>query len=74
MALNESEGGRPGAGIGLCIRSRRATHRRRDAADRMAMGNAGRARTQREFSYEGMIDGFERAAKAAGDRTKWVTR
>jgi len=38
------------------------------------MGNAGRARVQREFSESAMIDGFERAVNAAGDRTKWAAR
>jgi hypothetical protein len=32
---------------------------------RTAMGNAGRARLQREFSYEAMIRGYEQAAAAA---------
>jgi hypothetical protein len=41
---------------------------------RIAMGNAGRARVQREFSESAMIDGFERAVNAAGDRTKWSVR
>ena len=41
---------------------------------RTAMGNAGRARVQREFSEASMIDGFERAVNAAGDRDKWVAR
>lgn len=45
-----------------------------DSERRLAMGNASRTRTQREFSYAAMIDGFEQAANAAGDRTKWVTR
>ena len=38
-----------------------------------AMGNAGRARLQREFTYDAMIDGFERAANAAaGNRAQPV--
>jgi hypothetical protein len=41
---------------------------------RIAMGNAGRTRVQREFPETAMIDGFERAVNAAGDRTKWTTR
>ncbi len=41
---------------------------------RAAMGNAGRARVQREFTEGSMIDGFERAVNAAGDRDKWVAR
>jgi glycosyltransferase involved in cell wall biosynthesis len=41
---------------------------------RIAMGNAGRARVQREFSESAMVDGFERAVKAAGDRSKWTVR
>jgi glycosyltransferase involved in cell wall biosynthesis len=39
-----------------------------------AMGNAGRARVHREFSEASMIDGFERAVNAAGDRTQWTKR
>jgi hypothetical protein len=34
------------------------------------MGNAGRARVQREFSESAMIDGFDRAVNAAGARVK----
>ena len=41
---------------------------------RIAMGNAGRNRVQRDFAEPAMIDGFERAVNAAGDRTKWTTR
>jgi glycosyltransferase involved in cell wall biosynthesis len=41
---------------------------------RLAMGNAARARAQREFSETAMIDGFERAVTAAGDRTKWIAK
>jgi glycosyltransferase involved in cell wall biosynthesis len=40
----------------------------------VAMGNAGRARVHREFSEAGMIDGFEHAVNAAGDRTQWTKR
>jgi len=36
---------------------------------RVQMGNAGRARLQREFSYEAMIVGFERAIAGAIGRT-----
>ena len=32
---------------------------------RVAMGNAARARLQREFSYDAMIDGYEHAISAA---------
>jgi glycosyltransferase involved in cell wall biosynthesis len=39
---------------------------------RAAMGNAGRARAQREFAEAAMIDGFERAGANAGDRTMWA--
>lgn len=39
-----------------------------------AMGNAGRARAQREFSETAMIDGVERAVTAAGDRTQWAKK
>jgi glycosyltransferase involved in cell wall biosynthesis len=41
-----------------------------DRARCAAMGNAGRARVQREFSETAMIDGFERAINAAGDRVR----
>jgi hypothetical protein len=41
---------------------------------RIAMGNAGRTRVQRDFSESVMIDGFEQAVNAAGDRTKWTIR
>jgi hypothetical protein len=37
------------------------------------MGNAGRTRVQRDFPEISMIDGFERAVNAAGDRAKWTT-
>jgi len=40
---------------------------------RIAMGNAGRTRVQRDFPEAAMIDGFEQAVNAAGDRTKWAT-
>jgi len=40
---------------------------------RVAMGNAGRTRVQRDFSESAMIDAFERAVNAAGDRTLWST-
>lgn len=40
----------------------------------LAMGNAARARVQREFGERAMLDGFERAVNAAGDRTKWIAR
>jgi glycosyltransferase involved in cell wall biosynthesis len=41
-----------------------------DRARCAAMGNAGRARVQREFSESAMIDGFDRAVNAAGARVK----
>ena len=41
-----------------------------DRARCAAMGNAGRARVQRDFSESAMVDGFERAVNAAGDRVK----
>ncbi len=41
---------------------------------RIAMGNAGRTRVQRDFTETAMIDGFERAVDAAGDRTTWPAR
>lgn len=40
---------------------------------RSAMGNAGRARVSRDFSEQGMIDGFERATEVARDRSRWRT-
>lgn len=41
---------------------------------RSAMGNAARTRVQRDFSEVDMIDGFERALEAAGDRSRWLVR
>jgi glycosyltransferase involved in cell wall biosynthesis len=41
---------------------------------RLAMGNAGRVRVQRDYPESVMIDGFERAVNAAGDRTKWAAK
>jgi glycosyltransferase involved in cell wall biosynthesis len=41
---------------------------------RAAMGNAGRTRVQRDFSDDEMIDGFEQAALAASDRSRWLVR
>jgi glycosyltransferase involved in cell wall biosynthesis len=41
---------------------------------RAAMGNAARTRAQRDFSEADMIDGFERAAATAADRTRWAVR
>ena len=41
---------------------------------RTAMGNAARTRAQRDFGEADMIDGFERAAAAGADRTRWSTR
>jgi glycosyltransferase involved in cell wall biosynthesis len=38
-----------------------------------AMGSAGRTRVQRDFPEAAMIDGFEHAVNAAGDRTQWAT-
>lgn len=38
---------------------------------RVAMGNAGRTRVQRDFTEASMIDGFERAVNAAGNRDTW---
>jgi hypothetical protein len=37
------------------------------------MGNAGRARVTRDFSEEGMIDGFVQATEIARDRKRWRT-
>ena len=39
---------------------------------RIAMGNAGRTRVQRDFPEAAMIDAFERAVNSAGDRGKWT--
>ena len=47
-----------------------ATFLARDA-QRVAMGNAGRARVTREFPESAMIDAFDRAALAARDRERW---
>ena len=41
---------------------------------RTAMGNAARTRVQRDFGEADMIDGFERAATAGADRTRWSAR
>jgi glycosyltransferase involved in cell wall biosynthesis len=41
---------------------------------RVAMGNAGRARVQREFPLDAMVEGFERAALAAIDREPRAVR
>lgn len=40
---------------------------------RLTMGHAARTRVQRDFAETAMIDAFERAVDAAGDRTKWTT-
>jgi hypothetical protein len=40
---------------------------------RVAMGNAGRARVTREFPESAMVDAFDRAAAAARDREHWYT-
>ena len=40
-------------------------------AQRVAMGNAGRARVTREFPESVMIDAFDRVAMAARDRERW---
>jgi len=39
-----------------------------------AMGNAARSRVQREFTETAMIDAFERAVNAGGDRTQWTRK
>ena len=39
---------------------------------RVAMGAAGRVRVARDFTESEMVDGFERAALAARDRTRWI--
>ena len=38
---------------------------------RVAMGTAGRLRVAREFTETAMLDGFERAAGVAADRSRW---
>jgi glycosyltransferase involved in cell wall biosynthesis len=38
-----------------------------------AMGNAGRTRVLRDFPESAMIDGFENAVNAAGNRAQWAT-
>jgi hypothetical protein len=38
------------------------------------MGNAGRARVQREFPATAMGEAFERAAEAATKSEKWAVR
>ncbi len=43
-------------------------------AQRAAMGNAGRTRARRDFTETAMIEGFGKAAHAAGDRTLWAAR
>ena len=43
------------------------------AEKRITMGNAGRTRVQRDFTETAMIDAFERAVEAAGNRTTWTT-
>jgi hypothetical protein len=40
-------------------------------AQRVAMGNAGRARVTREFPEAAMVDAFDRAAALARDRAQW---
>jgi glycosyltransferase involved in cell wall biosynthesis len=39
-----------------------------------AMGNAGRARLHREFPEGRMVEAWERAVLAAGDRSQWLKR
>ncbi|MEJ7809878.1 MAG: glycosyltransferase [Gemmatimonadaceae bacterium] len=41
--------------------------------ERGAMGAAARARVSRDFTAEGMVDAFERAALGAADRTLWLS-
>lgn len=41
---------------------------------RVAMGTAGRTRVAREFTEAAMLDGFEGAASAAADRSRWKRR
>jgi glycosyltransferase involved in cell wall biosynthesis len=38
-------------------------------SQRIAMGNAGRARLERDFALSAMIDGYEHAVTASGDRS-----
>ena len=63
--LTESDPALTAATLAPCVGS---------AEIRKAMGNAGRARVQREFGEAAMIDGFERAADAAADRSRWTGR
>ncbi len=65
---------------GLLLSAGDPSHTASDVAEflavgdrRVAMGNAGRTRVQRDFSESSMIDGFERAVVAAGERAKWTT-
>ena len=44
-----------------------------DRARLVAMGNAGRARAQRDFAETAMVEGFDRAVNAAGDRVRQVS-
>jgi glycosyltransferase involved in cell wall biosynthesis len=43
-------------------------------AQRDAMGQAGRVRSERDFSEQRMVEGFAAAASAAGDRASWAAR
>ena len=45
-----------------------------NAERRTAMGNAGRTRVEREFPLAAMVEGFEKAAASAGDRSRWAAR
>ena len=67
---------RRAAAAGRPVRTpRRRSHRSsRTTISASRWANAGRTRVQRDFREAAMIDGFERAAEAAGDRTKWATR
>lgn len=66
---------------GLCLAPRDSAHTASavasflaNAEGRAAMGNAGFARVQREFPLAAMVDGYERAASEAGDRSRWAAR
>jgi hypothetical protein len=41
--------------------------------ERSAMGNAGHGRVVRDYAEETMLDGLQRAAEAARDRTRWTS-
>lgn len=42
--------------------------------ERSAMGNAGHGRVVRDYAEQTMLDGLQRAAEAARDRTRWTSK